>query len=251
MSRRIAAVCGKGGVGKTTFAALLARAIHKRPDVRALFVDADHAAGLAMALGIEVDRTLNDIRKQTIQEIRAGESDNRDLAAGIDYRLMDILVETDNLAFFALGRPEEEGCYCSVHNLLREAIALLARSFDLTVIDAEAGIEQINRRVMRAVDTLVLVSDISAKGLRVAKTIRDVAQKTAATDFSSGLVVSRARDENEARAAAAACDLPLLGWIPEDDTVRQFDAAERSFLKIPACPAGEAVERVAAALGLL
>ena len=79
---------------------------------------------------------------------------------------MEALAEHGELALLVVGRPEEEGCYCKLNSFLRRAIEALSAQFNLTLIDAEAGIEQVNRRVMRSVDQLLLVSDPSQKGLR-------------------------------------------------------------------------------------
>jgi CO dehydrogenase maturation factor len=153
---------------------------------------------------------------------------------------MEIIMETGNLGFLSVGRPEEEGCYCQLNTLLREAIETLSSHFDLTLIDAEAGVEQVNRRVMRSVSHLLLVSDTALKGVRVAETIRNVADE-AVKYTKLGLLINRARDEEDFHSLAAKTDLPVLGWIPEDDTVREFDIDARSFLEIPACPALDAV----------
>jgi CO dehydrogenase maturation factor len=236
----VVAVCGKGGVGKTTVAALLCRLLSENQDDRVLAVDADPAIGLGMALGQFPRRTVNDIRKEIISSLREHSTDSVDLAASLDYKMMEIIEDQGNLGFLSVGRPEEEGCYCQLNTLLREAIEALSRHFDLTLIDAEAGVEQVNRRVMRSVSHLLLVSDTTLKGIRVAESILKVADD--AVDYSRiGLLVNGARDEEEYLRLTSSTDLPLLGWVPEDGTVREFDAEARNFLEITSCPALEAV----------
>jgi CO dehydrogenase maturation factor len=237
---RVIAVCGKGGVGKTTVSALLARLLSEDGDGKLLVVDADPAVGLGMALSRFPERTVNDVRKEIISTVRKHSTDSIDLAASIDYKMMEIVMDTGNMGFLSVGRPEEEGCYCQLNTLLREAIEALSSHFDLTLIDAEAGVEQVNRRVMRAVSHLLLVSDTTLKGIRVAEAIRKVADD--AVDYRKiGLLINRARAGDDASGLASGTDLPFLGWIPEDDTVRDFDNQARSFLEIPASPALEAV----------
>jgi CO dehydrogenase maturation factor len=237
---KVMAVCGKGGVGKTTISALLSRLLSEDVSGKVLVVDADPAVGLGMALNRFPDRTVNDIRKEIISTVREHSTDSVDLAASVDYKMLEIVMDSGNLGFLSVGRPEEEGCYCQLNTLLREAIESLSSHFDLTLIDAEAGVEQVNRRVMRSVSHLLLVSDATLKGIRVAEAIRKVADK--AVDYRKmGLIINRARDESDARGLADRTELPLLGWIPEDDTVREFDNQARSFLEMPICPALEAV----------
>ena len=244
----VVAVCGKGGVGKTSLAAMLSRLALDDGTVRALAVDADPAGGLRLALGLPVKRTVNDLRKEVIAAAREKSTDSLNLAASIDYRLLEALTEHRNLAFLAVGRPEEEGCYCQVNTFLREAIESLSAHFDFTVIDAEAGVEQVNRRVMREVDTLLLVSDPTARGVKVAEAIKEVADG-AMRYGRAGLVLNRVRDEAEAARLAESTSLTLLGWLPEDETIRLFDEEGRSLLEMPAeTPALSAARRLSAGL---
>jgi len=237
---KVVAVCGKGGVGKTTVTALLSRLLFEGKNGKVLVVDADPAVGLGMALSQFPDRTVNEVRKEIISTVKEHSTDSLDLAASIDYKLMEIVEELGNLGFLSVGRPEEEGCYCQLNTLLREAIETLSSHFDMTLIDAEAGVEQVNRRVIRSVSHLLLVSDTSLKGIRVAETIRRVADN--AVEYRKlGLLINRVRGEEDFLRLASETDLPALGWTPEDETVREFDARARSFLEIPACPALDAV----------
>lgn len=247
MNGRVVAVCGKGGVGKTTVTAVLVQALARKKKLKALVVDADPAGGLGLALALPVKRSLNQLRRATIQEIKQRRTDARDLAASLDYRLLESLTEIRNLAFLSLGRPEEVGCYCSVNTLLREAIELLAAKFDWTVIDAEAGIEQVNRKVMSAVEYLVVVSDPSEKGLQVAETIVEVARRVSGQE-QAGLLLNRVRSAAEVRDARARTRLPLLGAVPEDETIRRFDSQPRSFFELPECPARTAIRAALAPL---
>lgn len=76
-----------------------------------------------------------------------------------------------------MGRPEAAGCYCKVNLYLKEVISILADNFDYVVIDGEAGVEQINRRVMEKVTHLLLITDSSRKGTQVIRTIKKVADE--------------------------------------------------------------------------
>jgi CO dehydrogenase maturation factor len=246
----ILAVCGKGGVGKTTVSAVAAQALYGKPGARALVVDADPAGGLSMALGVTPRKTMNDVRKEIIEEVKAGGRDERDLAISLDYLLAEAVTERGNLAFLAIGRPEDVGCYCKVNVILKDAIEGLAGRFEATVIDAEAGIEQINRKVMGAVDYVLLVGDTSAKSIRVAETIKDVADRMIGGE-GAGLLVNRARDAREVEGIKEGTSLELLGWIPEDDTIRRFDGDGSSFFELPECPAREAIVTALSKTGLI
>jgi CO dehydrogenase maturation factor len=238
------AICGKGGVGKTTTAALIARlradpSTEAQGQARTLVIDGDPASGLSLALGIKPRTTLDDLRRTIITELSGGAPDGVDLAAEADYRLLEGLVERGPLAFLSVGRPEEAGCYCKLNTFLREAIEALSARFDLVLVDAEAGIEQVNRRVMRSVDRLLLVSDGSIKGLRVAEAIAAVACEHSERGLEVGLVINRT--PADAAAPAPETHLQLVATLPEDPVVTRFDAQARPFFELPDCPALQAV----------
>jgi len=222
---RIVAMCGKGGVGKTSISALMVKNLSESNHRKILAIDADPAVGLATSLGISVRKTVDDIRKDLIGKIQKGDAPgNRQTLELLDYEVFHALEERDGYALLAIGRPEDEGCFCKVNNLLKDIIRDLAGKFDIVLIDGEAGIEQINRRVMKTVDHLVLVSDTSAKGIGVANTIALVASDKKAVDFKHmGLVLNRVRNEAEARDISTRTKLEIYGWLCDDETIRDFD----------------------------
>jgi len=237
------AICGKGGVGKTTVAAVMARRLRNRKEIRALVVDADPAGGLGLALGLAPKKTLNEVRAETIRTIKKAGSDQKELALTVDYLLLEAVAEIDNLAFLSIGRPEEKGCYCEVNRLLRDAIESLSAAFDVVLIDGEAGIEQVNRQVMRSMNNLLLITDPSLKGLRVAESIHQAARQFGLA-ASSGIILNRVRDPDDLRRVIEATTLPVIGSVPEDETIRHFDAQGLSFFELPECPTTQAVEEI-------
>ena len=175
---KVIAVTGKGGVGKTSLAAGMVRRLTQRyPDAKILAIDADPAVGLATALDAKVKETLDDIRLEITQGVSEKLKDTQDILSEARLRLLDMMDEEKGFAFVAIGRPESSGCYCAINSYLRDVISMLAGQFDYVVIDGEAGIEQVNRRVMEQVTHLLLVTDQSRKGLQVIQTIKDVANR--------------------------------------------------------------------------
>ncbi|MBE6990017.1 MAG: cobyrinic acid a,c-diamide synthase [Ruminococcaceae bacterium] len=194
---KIIAVAGKGGVGKTSISAAFVRLLTEAyPDARILAIDADPAVGLSTALGVEVTQTLDDIRKSIVSSVEDGAPREAiELLSEARYRIFDTMVEQQRFSFLAIGRPESAGCYCKVNAYLKEVINLLSRDFDYVVIDGEAGIEQINRRVMEKVTHLVLITDPSRKGTQVISTIKKVADELVMYD-RCGAIINRVTDEN-------------------------------------------------------
>ena len=229
------ALCGKGGVGKTSVSALMVKNLAQRKDLKVLAIDADPAVGLCTALGISVKKTVDDIRNDLIKSIKKGEGQDKTATLKmLDYELFDALTEYNNVGLLAIGRPESEGCFCKVNSLLKDIIQDLAKNFDVVLIDGEAGVEQINRRVMKTVDHLIMISDTSAKGVNVANTIKHLAQDNQAVNYKSmGMILNRVRDESEVHNIKNNVSLNVLGWLPEDDLIREFDFYGRSFLEFP------------------
>lgn len=246
----VLAMCGKGGVGKTSLSATIVKILASNPDTKVLAIDADPAVGLSTALGIEVSKTVDDIRNELIRRVESGHStDKAQMLSMLDYEMFSALEEHKNIAFLAIGRPEKEGCYCQVNHILKDLIASMADNFDYVVIDGEAGIEQVNRRVMEKVTHLILVSDASRKGINVVKTIKDVSD-TAIDYEKAGLILNRLRSADEREKLIIPPDLNCLGWIPEDDTIRSFDIEGRSILEIDDSPAVAAVKNCLQEMGI-
>ena len=239
----VIAICGKGGVGKTSISAMIVKLLSEDANHRVLAVDADPAVGLATALGITVRKTVDDIRNDLIRRVENGNQVNKtDMISMLDYEMFSALEEHHNLAFLAIGRPEKEGCYCQVNHILKDIIGSISDNFDTVIIDGEAGIEQVNRRVMEKVSHLILVSDTSAKAINVAKTIKKVSADS--IDYEkSGLILNRLRNQEEWQKLTLGPELDCFGWIPEDDTIRSADMEGKSILEIEDCPAFKALKK--------
>jgi len=229
LGAKIIAVAGKGGVGKTSISAAVLRLLTERhADARILAIDADPAVGLSTALGVEVTETLDDIRKSRAND--ATKTNPDELIAEARFRLFDSMVETRGFVFLAIGRPETAGCYCTVNGYLKEVISLLAGDFDYVVIDGEAGIEQINRRVMEKVTHLLLITDQSRKGCQVIDTIKRVADELVMYD-KCGVIINRAtRPELVTDPGIAGAE--VLAVIEADAQQSQNDVQGKSVFEL-------------------
>lgn len=236
------AICGKGGVGKTSISALIVKILMKKNVGKILAIDADPAVGLATALGITVKKTVDDIRTKLIDQVKDGDTNKEEMLSLIDYEIFDAIAQKDNLGFLAIGRPETEGCYCRINNFLKDVIKSTAYHFDYVVIDGEAGIEQVNRRVMEDVDHLLLISDASAKGLNVINEIKSVADKAVKYDRVM-LLLNKLRSQEEADKVSVRSNVELAGWLPEDDMIRDYDIEGISILELKTSPALSAIEK--------
>ncbi|MBQ6544941.1 MAG: AAA family ATPase [Lachnospiraceae bacterium] len=229
----VIALTGKGGVGKTSLSAAIVRILtEEKPDAKILAIDADPAIGLSTALGVAVSETLDDIRRRVADDVTGKLRDTEDILAEARFRLFEAMEERNGFAFLAIGRPEAAGCYCAINTYLRQVIGMLIGDFDYVVIDGEAGIEQINRRVMEKVTHLLCVSDQSRKGLSIIETIKNVADGLVMYD-RIGLVINRAPlperiTEKEIGGVPVAC------VIPQDDSMTENDIEGKSIFELPA-----------------
>ncbi len=231
---QIITVAGKGGVGKTSLAANLVRLlVEAHPDKKILAIDADPAVGLSTALGIEVKTTIDDIRKEVVATVEGGDTKSAmELLSEARYRIFDALVENDGFSFIAIGRPESAGCYCKINQYLKEVISILSENFDYVVIDGEAGIEQINRRVMEKVTHLLLITDSSKKGCQVIQTIKKVADELVMYK-EVGVIANRIPSPDVVQYMDVG-GLPILAAIPSDNNLAEFDLKGENVFYLPA-----------------
>lgn len=248
MKKRLVAVCGKGGTGKTAFTAMVTKVlIDSGRAGKLLLIDADPALGLPIALGIDIKRTMGQIREQIIKTARGGkDEEKRTIASQVDYMAFEALHETDQFALLAMGRTETLGCYCPVNSILKDTIATLSKSFDTILIDGEAGLEQINRQVVGRVDTLIIVSDATSRGLKTAAQIKELVSRERVIKCEKlGIVFNRVSgNEDVLGKAAAEIGIEVLGYVPQDDKVAYHDLTGKSLLELPETPAVAAVRSV-------
>ena len=252
---RSIALCGKGGVGKTAVSVLLTKVLVGGKG-KLLLVDADPVVGLPQALGVTIPKTMGDVSEEIIRAARSGGKKAKIEVVGmLDYMILEALVELDGFALLAMGKREGAGCFCPVNDLLRDAIESLSGSFDIIIIDGEAGVEQINRRVMRNVDTPLIVTDATIRGIQTAALINEVAHKRKATELKRmGLVINRVMEgqEEQLRRAAEQAGLEVVGFIPEDENITQYDLAGRPIFDLEDnSPSVVAVREIAKKLGLV
>jgi CO dehydrogenase maturation factor len=238
------AIAGKGGVGKTLISALLIRYIVEHQLGSVLAVDADPSTNLHLALGATVEGTIGDVREDMLSLAHAGQ-----FPAGmskndyLDYQVRMLLTETPQYDLLAMGRPEGPGCYCAVNNMLRLLIDHLAQHYAFVVIDNEAGMEHLSRRTTRDVDVLLLASDPTVRSIISAAEMQTLAGKLHIQVGQTRLIVNRVASNGDQAGpndlppavlqAIEARGLDLIGLVPRDDRVVEYDAQGRPLFDLP------------------
>jgi CO dehydrogenase maturation factor len=230
--RKTIAVTGKGGTGKTVLSTLLIRDLILRKNLSVLAVDADSAKSLPYTLGMSVPKTVGDLRQEMITN-PAEQRRISDLHMGTV--IGELIVRGPGFDLLVMGRPEAPGCFCSVNDLLKYGIETLSRNYDFTIIDGEAGPEQINRRVMQHLDTLLVVAESSFRSLEIAKDIIKVARgQNIVPDDRIGLVINRFNKSSEGlKDIIKHQDINIWGYIPVDENIRHYDSLNRTLLGLP------------------
>lgn len=229
------AIAGKGGVGKTTLAAMLIKYLQEAKRGSILAIDGDPSSNLNLALGLDLEGTVGDIREETLQQVSTGT-----FQAGVskpdylEYRINECLVESADVDLLAMGRPEGATCYCAANNILRQCIDRLGDDYDVVMIDNEAGMEHISRQTTRHIDVLFIVSDPTIRGLEAVRHIVELVQQLGTRVGKMRLVMNRVDGElpSALLERVQAMGLEVAGVIPVDPLVGEFDAVGRPLIEL-------------------
>ena len=232
------AVAGKGGVGKTTVCGMLIDALIKDGKSPLLVVDADANSNLNEVLGVEVETTLGAVREEIAQAELRGDviPKNMTKADYAEYRFNSALIEEDDFDMLVMGRTQGKGCYCFVNGILKTQVDKYIGNYRYTVIDNEAGMEHIARGTLPHVDTLLLVSDCSRRGIQAVGRIAEMVRELNLKPGTMRLIVNRAPGgvlSEGVKEEIAAQKLDLVGVLPQDEAVYEADCDGRPSSKIP------------------
>ena len=226
------ALAGKGGTGKTTMAGLLIKYLLKKEKIPILAVDADCNANLNEVLGVEIADTLGNAR----EEMKKGDVPNgmtKDIF--MEMKLEESLVESEGFDLVVMGQPEGAGCYCAANTLLTNYLERLSGNYPYIVMDNEAGMEHISRLTTNNVDILLIVSDSSRRGLQTAVRIDALARALNIVVGKSYVVINQTREapSEQAMAMIKEANLELIGTVPEDDVIYDYDFNGRPTIEMP------------------
>ena len=212
---------GKGGTGKTTMAGLLVKYLVEKGKTPILAVDADSNANLNEVLGLKVLQTLGDAR----EEMKKGVSTGMTKDIFIEMKVQEAIVETKDFDLVVMGRPEGAGCYCAANTLLTMFLEKLIDNYRYVVIDNEAGMEHISRLTTNNIDFLIAVSDPTRRGIQAASRIVNLTDELGLNIDRKCLIVNqiKAGQEQSIIDAVKEYQLELIGTVPEDPEVQDFD----------------------------
>lgn len=219
------AITGKGGVGKTVLAAMISRQVREQGK-KVLLVDADPAMGLAYIVGADTSKTIG----KYSDYLSKNRSAKQELNSGPikDILVRETLIELDDhTSMLIMGKDEGAGCFCGLNDVLKYGIGAISKDYDVTIIDCEAGLEQVKRRVLNTINVLLVVSDMTARGLKTGRQIADVLACDDPDMISpdmAGLVINRyTPNDTFLGMAQEQTGLDLLAAIPQDAQIFAMD----------------------------
>jgi CO dehydrogenase maturation factor len=229
------AISGKGGVGKTTFSAMLIRTLSDMGK-KVLAIDADPDANLAAALGIangDKVRPIADMKEMIFERTGAKPGTMGgffSLNPKVDDLPDSVSVQKDNIKLMRLGSVKKGGggCMCPESTLLKALVMhiVLARD-EMVVMDMEAGIEHLGRATASAVDKLIVVVEPGRRSIDTAAHIRQLASEIQLTQIT--IVGNKIRGpKDEAFLRDNLPDFDILGFLPYADALIEADLDGRS-----------------------
>jgi len=239
------AISGKGGTGKTTLAALLARTLADagRPVIA---VDADPDANLASALGLSPEEAPEPMSqmKELIRE-RTESKNGYGTYFKINPDVRDLPEKYSRLIhgvrLLTLGGVSSggSGCICPESALLKALVThLLLRPGEVVILDMEAGIEHLGRATAQAVSMMIIVTEPGQRSIQTAHTIRRLAEEIKIPRL--GVVINKVSQGMDLSPLTSHLDgLPLLGTLSLDPEIARADFDGRSPFKGGEPQAGE------------
>ena len=249
------AVAGKGGVGKTTTCGMLIDYLSKKSGGPILVVDADANSNLNEVLGVEAETTLGTIREEMAQaELRGTIPAGMTKADYAEFKFNSALIEEDDFDMLIMGRTQGKGCYCYVNGVLKTLVDKYAKNYAYVVMDNEAGLEHVARGTLPQVDTMLLISDCSRRGIQAVARLAEMINDMDLKPGKLGLIVNRAPGgvlSDGVKKEIEKHGLELLGVLPQDEGVYQCDCDGEPSAKLPdSSPMKQALKSIMQSIGL-
>jgi len=234
---KIIAVAGKGGTGKTTVCGMIVKHIADRKTGNILAIDADPNSNLNEVLGVPAPVTLGEIREEVLKNT-SGETAPGGMTKQeyMDYMFADALTEEENFDLLVMGRTQGKGCYCFINGIVRSQIDKYAETYSHIAVDNEAGFEHISRGTLPHVDILILISDCSRRGMQAAGRAAKLADELKLNPSTMKLIINQAPTDNLPDGILEEIktqNLDLLGIIPQDEEVYNYDAEGKPITQLP------------------
>jgi CO dehydrogenase maturation factor len=227
---------GRGGTGKSSFTALMAKCFVEANQAPLLLVDADPDQNLAEMVGID----LKEVGKSTIAELlvstfieKGGTTIGVPPTERIESKIWEKgLFEGDHFDFLSVGTKWVEGCYCMPNSALKGALGSLTKNYKFVLIDSPAGLEHLNRRIASKVNDIFDILDHSKKSMDHVRRAHRIA-KEVDMQFDNFYLIGGYRFPAELGVhAETALNFKYLGKIAADATLDEYVLEGKSLLEL-------------------
>ncbi|MCW3995498.1 MAG: AAA family ATPase [Candidatus Bathyarchaeota archaeon] len=253
---KILVTIGRGGTGKSSFTALMAKCFIEAGQSPLLLVDADPDQNLAEMLGVDLKEagkaTIADLLVSTFIE-QGGTTVGVPPTQRIESRIWESgLYESQNFDFLAVGTKWVEGCYCMPNSALKGALESLTKNYRFVLVDSPAGLENLNRRITSHVNDIFDILDHSKKSMDHVKRAYKIAKEVDMKFENFYLIGGYRFPEKLGNVAEAELKFKYLGKIAEDEQLDDYVLSGKSLLDLPKDnPAYLSVQKILQNLGYL
>ena len=248
-------VTGRGGTGKSTFTALLARYLHERGVEPILLVDSDPDESLAEMMGVDLGaegkRSIADVLSEILEEHKMTRMTGMTPTAKIEpFIFQECLYEGGSFFdFIGVGTKWIEGCYCLPDRSLGQIMGMWSGNYVYVIVDSPAGVEHLNRRITKKVKDVFNILDPSKKSFDNAERSHGIMEEVD-IEFENYYLVGGYRFTEALEAEANKQPYRYLGRVLSDDMIAEYNVQGRSLLELPDdSPAYQSVKKIMARAG--
>ncbi|HEX3001315.1 MAG TPA: AAA family ATPase [Methanoregula sp.] len=228
---------GRGGTGKTSFVALMAKYLIGSGNGPLLLVDADPDQNLAEMVGVDLEaagkKTIAELLSETFIQ-QGGTTIGIPPSKRIENRIWEEgLYEGEQFDLFSVGTKWVEGCYCLPDAALKNALSSITRQYRYILIDSPGGLEHLNRKIASNVDLIFDIMGPSSKSFAHVKRAHRVISEVGIRFDRFLVIAGYGFADNPDPGALAGLGLPYIGRIAQDETIAGMVLSGKCLLDAP------------------
>ena len=222
-------------MGKSTFLVLVLKTLISRGIEDILVIDGDPDSNLPDLLGIEPKATVGHVMDRLVENLGfARVSPTVDKNRLIDAEFFNVTSETNLFDLLVMGSLESDGCYCPLTHNISQVMSKNIDQYTCTLLDLPAGLEHINRGVIKGVDILFAILDGSRLSISTLERIVKLVEALKHYPKKFVAIANRIDKDISNLLQNAVEDLGIAygGWLPTDETIIETNQSSNSLLDL-------------------